>query len=940
MIVPAGLASLLLAAPAAGAGGDGDEPANPVERAFSAVCDVALRFDDPSGNAVRVERPSSGVVIDPRGLVVTAWHLVAEVRAEPDDYWLEVALDGEPARRARLVAHDVRTDLALLQMDLEEGERVAALAGAEDAAVRAGAWVCALGLPRGEAHAFAGVARHPNGPVKLRAGELAAEELLLADAALLKEVDGGPLIDARGLLLGICNTSHVFELQREPEEGETIDLGHALIVNVATLRATFPGRIAAAEPSTLTGASLPDHLADAVATVAEAVVGVWAGAADARPQHPAPDDPHGRHPPAGLGSGVLIDPGGLVLTHARLLAGAPESITVFLPSGSAYPASILQLRGSGNVALLRLELPEGVHLPCAVLGDSGAAVPGESLAVVAAPYPRALAVSAGVLAACEPAQPLRLSAEVHAGQAGAALVNARGQVIGLADPDLAPLGTSTQIENGLSLATPINHVRTSFAEALEEYGGPASLRAAPEPDERDARRRARGVPRVVRATTNALLNVYVKVSPAKSAGFDPFGASEAPARTRGLGSGVVIDESGLALTNWHVVESATRPDGAQRDDHELEVSLPSGERYAARVLSTSRDDDLALLQLELAAGDDVQAVPFGDSEALAVGDTVIAIGNPFGLANSVSAGIVSTLDRDTRIKGRVRALKGMIQTDAAINPGNSGGALLDLEGRLVGINSAGSHWIAGRGFAIPAHRIRTVFRERLLSAQGLRSAYLGMSVEEQDGRALVTDLDLAGPAARAGIAAGDRVLSIAGTAIGSRVDFTRAVLAARPGRALEIDLERAGRPLACAPIPLSHTAWTVYRQCGLELEAVDYRTETDLVRSASVDLYRAFTGDRDGSPRELMAGALRVVRVDPTARDRGLGVEPGDLLLGLHSTERGLDIERTALRRLETLAEAGEAFGALATLEGGTAQCWLWRAGEVLTAAVPVRRAR
>ena len=183
-------------------------------------------------------------------------------------------------------------------------------------------------------------------------------------------------------------------------------------------------------------------------------------------------------------------------------------------------------------------------------------------------------------------------------------------------------------------------------------------------------------------------------------------------------------------------------------------------------------------------------------------------------------------------------------------------------------------------------------------------------------------------------------MAIAGAAIGSRVDFTRAVLAARPGRALEIDLERAGRPLACAPIPLSHTAWTVYRQCGLELEAVDYRTETDLVRSASVDLYRAFTGDRDGSPRELMAGALRVVRVDPAARDRGLAAEPGDLLLGIHSTERGLDIERTALRRLEGLSEAGEAFAALATLEGGTAQCWLWRAGEVLTVNVPVKRPR
>ncbi|MDP6988118.1 MAG: trypsin-like peptidase domain-containing protein [Planctomycetota bacterium] len=935
MILAALLSVLPLVAPPPSTG-DGVAAPDPTQGALSAVCDVALRFRDPSGNPVRVERPSSGVLVDPRGTVITARHLIEEALAEPDEYWIEVVPADGRARRARCVAEDERTDLALLELETADDERLPAIAVAGEESVRAGAWVCALGRPRGAAHAFAGVARHPNGPVDLRGARLEAAELLLADAALLTEIDGGPLIDSRGALVGLCNASHVLELQREPEEGETIDLGHGLVLSVAALRATFPQAL----PAATENAPPADLLADAVAAVGEAIVTVWAGAAETRPARPAAHDPHGRHPPAGLGSGVLIDPGNLVLTHSNLLSGSPETITVFLRSQSAFPATVVERRGTDNTALLRLELPEGVRLPAATLGNSAAALPGEAVAVVAAPFARALSVSAGVLAACEEDAALRLSAEVHGGQAGAALVDGRGRVIGLADPDLVPPGTAAEVENGLSEATPIDAVRAAFAEAFEEHGGPAPTPAAPALDEGDERRRESGVPRVVGATRDALLNVYVKVSRAEPAGFDPFGSEQTSARTHGLGSGVVIDESGLALTNWHVVDSATESDGTQRPDHELEVSLPNGQHYAARVLSTSRDDDLALLQLELAESDEVRAVPFGDSEALAVGERVVAIGNPFGLANTVSAGIVSTLDRDTRISGRVRAMKGMIQTDAAINPGNSGGALLDLEGRLVGINSAGSSWIAGRGFAIPVERIKTVFRERLLSAQGLRSAYLGLSVSQDEGKAFVVDLDLDGPAARAGVEEGDRLVAISGETIDDRVAFTRIVLAARPGADLVLELEREGRRLRRSLVPQSHTVWTLYRQCGLELEAIDYGAETDLVRSASIDLHRAFTGDPDGTPSELMSGAVRVARVSPAAGGLVLSVDAGDLLLGLESSERGLDLERTALRRLEGLADAGEAIGELATLEGGVARCWFWRSGEVFAADVPVRRAR
>src|SRR5690606_28431956 len=120
----------------------------------------------------------------------------------------------------------------------------------------------------------------------------------------------------------------------------------------------------------------------------------------------------------------------------------------------------------------------------------------------------------------------------------------------------------------------------------------------------------------------------------------------------------------------------------------------------------------------------------GDSSKLRQGQTVIAIGNPLGLANSVSQGIVSCEELDVRIQGRLREYKGMLMTDAAINPGNSGGALLDAEARLVGINSAGR---VGAGMAIPVDKAREVFADKLLSAENLRSSFLGLKVSERDG---------------------------------------------------------------------------------------------------------------------------------------------------------------------------------------------------------------
>ena len=197
----------------------------------------------------------------------------------------------------------------------------------------------------------------------------------------------------------------------------------------------------------------------------------------------------------------------------------------------------------------------------------------------------------------------------------------------------------------------------------------------------------------------SMLNIYVDKSaaPANDETENPFAPAKPTAmQGESLGSGVVIDASGLAISNWRVVDSATEPDGSMRSDHAVRARSFDGKTYEVQVLAISREDDLSLLQLQLAPGQSAVPVVLGDSEALQPGDGVLAIGNPLGLANTVTAGICTAKNQGIRVKGRWAKLENLIETDAAINGGNSGGALLDLRGRLVGINSAGSSGLSSQ----------------------------------------------------------------------------------------------------------------------------------------------------------------------------------------------------------------------------------------------------
>jgi S1-C subfamily serine protease len=261
----------------------------------------------------------------------------------------------------------------------------------------------------------------------------------------------------------------------------------------------------------------------------------------------------------------------------------------------------------------------------------------------------------------------------------------------------------------------------------------------------------------------------------------------------GQGSAVIIDEDGLLATNAHVVDGA----GA------ITVRLADGSRYEAELVGVDPTSDLAVLAVE-ASG--LPAATLAD-ELPEVGATAVAIGSPFGLEGSITSGIVSALDRT--LTGRGGALTELIQTDAAINPGNSGGALVDAEGRVIGINTAilsGSGTNDGVGFAVPAPVVRDI-TDQLIATGTVRRAVLGVAGQDVDPRvaaaygldeeagALLLRIEPGSSAAEAGLEPGDLVTAVDGVAITSMAELAVAIRDREPGDQLRLEVVRAGETL-------------------------------------------------------------------------------------------------------------------------------------------------
>ncbi|WP_297649541.1 trypsin-like peptidase domain-containing protein [Pseudonocardia sp.] len=272
----------------------------------------------------------------------------------------------------------------------------------------------------------------------------------------------------------------------------------------------------------------------------------------------------------------------------------------------------------------------------------------------------------------------------------------------------------------------------------------------------------------------------------------------------GSGSGVVIDPSGYVLTNNHVVSAAVGADGAS-----IEAIFHDGTRTPARIVGRDPKTDLAVVKVNVA---NPVVATIGSSAGLAVGDGVIAIGSPFGLAGTVTDGIVSAVNRPVRLDGGgsdTNAVIDAIQTDAAINPGNSGGPLVDSTGAVVGINTAirslgqgdtgGEGGSIGLGFAIPIDSAR-VIADELIRTGVVKHAEIGVNARSvsdstSDG-AQVENVQAGGAAAKAGIVEGDVIVKVGDRTIGGADELAVAVSERKPGDTVQVQVLRDGRPLS------------------------------------------------------------------------------------------------------------------------------------------------
>jgi serine protease Do len=286
-------------------------------------------------------------------------------------------------------------------------------------------------------------------------------------------------------------------------------------------------------------------------------------------------------------------------------------------------------------------------------------------------------------------------------------------------------------------------------------------------------------------------------------------------RTESLGSGVVIDPAGIVITNEHVVQGASR----------IIVTTSDGREMEAEVRGADADNDIAVLTVK---AKNLRAAKLGKSSDLMIGETVVAVGNPFGLSNTVTAGIVSAVQRT--VQGETgRTYTDFIQTDAAINPGNSGGALANVLGELIGINTAivgGANTI---GFAIPVDRVRRIVGDLLSFGEvtpvwtGLRGAtILDDDRPSARGKGLrVRSVWPGSPADEAGLQRGDVVVAVDGRRVDSREDFDTAMTALGPGKSVAVGIRRDGQDrtvrLATARAPKDLGLTVLRRDIGLSL---------------------------------------------------------------------------------------------------------------------------
>jgi len=327
-----------------------------------------------------------------------------------------------------------------------------------------------------------------------------------------------------------------------------------------------------------------------------------------------------------------------------------------------------------------------------------------------------------------------------------------------------------------------------------------------------------------------------------------FGPMEERRAVEGLGSGVIIDPAGIIVTNDHVIRGAS----------EIHIVLADGRQLDAEVIGSDADTDLAVLKVNTKTP--LPAAKLGTSADLMIGESVVAIGSPLGLKKTVTVGVVSALGRT--IKHEDRVFNDFIQTDASINPGNSGGPLLNIDGDIIGINSAIIASAQNIGFAIPADKVRRIVTE-LTQYGKVRPAWVGLDVQpltleiarrlgwDRTYGALVTAVEENSPAQAAGIQRGDVVAMVGSTQIEDADDLRSRLRSVTAKSSVGMKIFRGGQELAISVSPIEFPQKlvdsTVWDRLGLRLKPSN--------------------------------GAMAIIAVRPGSAANRIGLEPGDILL-------------------------------------------------------------
>ena len=353
---------------------------------------------------------------------------------------------------------------------------------------------------------------------------------------------------------------------------------------------------------------------------------------------------------------------------------------------------------------------------------------------------------------------------------------------------------------------------------------------------------------------------------------------------RSLGSGVIVDPSGLVVTNYHVIEGA----------NEVRVALSDKREFDAEIVLKDEHSDLTVLRLK-GVDERFPVLEFANSDTLAVGDVVLAIGDPFGVGQTVTHGIVSAL---ARTQVGISDYQFFIQTDAAINPGNSGGALVDLNGRLVGINTAiysRSGGSQGIGFAIPANMVRVVVASARGGSAAVKRPWLGAKLQEvtpeiaeslglkRPSGALVANLLAAGPAARAGMKTGDVIVAIDGTVVDDPNSFDYRFATKPLGGTAQIALLRQGRDVS---ITLS-----LQSAPDTPREEIEIKARSPFLGATVANLSPALA---DELRLDTQAQGVVVVGVADGSAAQSVGFRKGDVVVSVNNQkiEKSADLDR------------------------------------------------